>query len=221
MKSFLKTHARWLVVLYGFVYFPWFFWLESRADQPYHVIHLALDDKIPFCEYFIIPYLMWFVYIAAVFAYIFLKGSNREYIQTCIFLGTGMTLFLVISTVYPNGHLLRPTSFERQNICTLLVQLFYRIDTATDIFPSLHVFNAIGAHLALANNPRTGARKGLMLASGTLMVLIILATMFLKQHSTADVMAGILLGVVLNQVIYRTEWSTAAKRRRARAKAAF
>ena len=66
MKAFFQKYKHAWVLLYGFIYLPWFFWLESRANQPYHVIHVWLDDKIPFVEYFIVPYLLWFVYIAAV-----------------------------------------------------------------------------------------------------------------------------------------------------------
>lgn len=185
---------------------PWFMWLESRANLPYHVIHVGLDDLIPFVEYFIVPYLLWFAYVAAVFVYLFLK-NRREFYQYCIFLFTGMTLFLIISTVYPNGHLLRPTDFPRNNIFTLAVQVLYQADTATNIFPSLHVFNSIAAHCAVANNPALGKNRLIRGASFALMVSIILATMFLKQHSVLDVVSGILLGIVMDQLVYRTDYS--------------
>ena len=181
-------------------------WLESRANLPYHVIHVGLDDLIPFVEYFIVPYLLWFAYVAAVFVYLFLK-NRREFYQYCIFLFTGMTLFLIISTVYPNGHLLRPTDFPRNNIFTLAVQVLYQADTATNIFPSLHVFNSLAAHCAVANNPALGKNRLIRGASFALMVSIILATMFLKQHSVLDVVSGILLGIVMDQLVYRTDYS--------------
>ena len=133
MKAFFQKYRHALVLLYGLIYMPWFMWLESRANMPYHVIHVRLDDMIPFVEYFIVPYLLWFVYVAAVFVYLFFK-SRREFYQYCIFLFTGMTLFLIVSTIYPNGHLLRPNTFERNNIFTLAVQMLYQIDTATNIF---------------------------------------------------------------------------------------
>ena len=113
MKAFFQKYKHAWVLLYGFIYLPWFFWLESRANLPYHVIHVWLDDKIPFVEYFIVPYLLWFVYVAAVFLYLFFKGTKQEFYRYCAFLFTGMTLFLMISTLYPNGHLLRPTEFPR------------------------------------------------------------------------------------------------------------
>ncbi len=207
MKTLIHKYRHALVLLYGLIYMPWFMWLESRADLPYHVIHVGLDDRIPFVEYFIVPYLLWFLYIAVVFLYLFFK-DRREFYQYCIFLFTGMTLFLIISTVYPNGHLLRPSEFERNSIFTLAVQLLYQADTATNIFPSLHVFNSIAAHRAVVNNPALRKKRLIRGGSFILMVSIILATMFLKQHSVLDVISGILLGVLIDQLVYRTDYST-------------
>lgn len=212
MKAFFQKYKHAWVLLYAFLYLPWFFWLESRANQPYHVIHVWLDDKIPFVEYFIVPYLLWFVYIAAVFLYLFFRGSKQEFYRYCAFLFTGMTLFLIISTIYPNGHLLRPTSFEHHNIFTFAVQILYQADTPTNIFPSIHVFNSIAAHRAVTNNPQLGRNPLIRDGSFLLMVSIILATMFLKQHSALDVMAGIVLGTLMDQIVYRMEFSFSRER---------
>ena len=212
MKAFFQKYKHAWVLLYAFLYLPWFFWLESRANLPYHVIHVWLDDKIPFVEYFIVPYLLWFVYVAAVFLYLFFKGTKQEFYRYCAFLFTGMTLFLVISTIYPNGHLLRPTEFPRHNIFTFAVQILYQADTPTNIFPSIHVFNSIAAHRALVNNPRLSRNRLIRGGSLVLMVSIILATMFLKQHSALDVMSGIVLGTLMDQIVYRMEFSFSRER---------
>ena len=206
MKAFFQKYRHALVLLYGLIYMPWFMWLESRSNLPYHVIHVKLDDMIPFVEYFIVPYLLWFVYVAAVFVYLFFK-NRREFYQYCIFLFTGMTLFLIVSTLYPNGHLLRPNTFARNNIFTFAVQILYQADTATNIFPSLHVYNSIAAHRAVANSETLAGNRLLRGGSFVLMVSIILATMFLKQHSVLDVISGILLGLVMEQLVYRTDYS--------------
>ena len=206
MKAFFQKYRHALVLLYGLIYMPWFMWLESRSNLPYHVIHVKLDDMIPFVEYFIVPYLLWFVYVAAVFVYLFFK-NRREFYQYCIFLFTGMTLFLIVSTLYPNGHLLRPYTFARNNIFTFAVQILYQADTATNIFPSLHVYNSIAAHRAVANSETLAGNRLIRGGSFVLMVSIILATMFLKQHSVLDVISGILLGLVMEQLVYRTDYS--------------
>lgn len=133
-KTFLNDYPHAWTILYFAVYITWFVWLESRASQPYHVIHFPLDDYIPFCEYFVIPYFLWFAYIAAVFLWLFFKDRKNFY-KYILFLYTGMTLFLVVSTFYPNGHLLRPVEFERDNIFIRMVCFLYWADTSTNIPP--------------------------------------------------------------------------------------
>ncbi len=211
MKEFFRTHKHIWVAGYLFIYMPWFLWLESRANQPYHVIHVAIDDMIPFVEYFIIPYFLWFLYVPIVFVYLFFK-SKKQFYQYTIFAFTGMTLFLVISTIYPNGHLLRPTEFERQNIFTACVQLLYQADTSTNIFPSLHVFNSIAAHMAVVNNESLGRNRWIRGGSLVLMVSIVLATVCLKQHSMVDVIGAILLGVIMDQAVYHTDYNALRER---------
>ena len=203
-KAFLKDYPHAWTILYFVIYISWFVWLENLSKLPYHVIHFPLDDVIPFCEYFIIPYFLWFVYIAAVFVWLFLK-DQKDFYRYIIFLYTGMTLFLIVSTFYPNGHLLRPTEFERDNIFIRMVCFLYMADTSTNILPSIHVFNSIAAHMAVLHLPESRYKKWTVRCSQILCVSIILSTMFLKQHSCVDVILGIALGACMNQLVYESD----------------
>ena len=86
MKDFVKKYGHAWVFLYALIYMPWFMWLEKTVTTEYHVVHIALDDKIPFCEYFIIPYYIWFLFVPAVFAYEFFysKKKNSRCGRNCI-----------------------------------------------------------------------------------------------------------------------------------------
>ena len=64
VSAFIEKNKHGLLLLYFAIYLPWFAHLEKTVTTHFHVIHVALDDYIPFCEYFIIPYLLWFAYIA-------------------------------------------------------------------------------------------------------------------------------------------------------------
>ena len=75
-KNFIKKYRHAWVLLYGFIYMPWFLWLEKHVRRGYYLIHSPLDDYIPFVEYFIIPYFLWFVFIAVTGAYFFLYGQT-------------------------------------------------------------------------------------------------------------------------------------------------
>ena len=142
MKLFLKRYSHaGIFIIFSMIYIPWFMFLEHTVQNSYHIIHMAVDDIIPFNEYFIVPYLLWFFYVAGTILY-FVFTDKSEYKKLCIFLITGMTIFLLVSTFYPNGDTLRPSVFPRNNLFTRLVIHLYRSDTATNIFPSIHVYNS-------------------------------------------------------------------------------
>lgn len=202
-KTFLSKYSHAWTMLYFVFYLLGFFYVENKKNVSYHIVHSSLDKYIPFCEYFIIPYFLWFSYIAIVFLYLFFKDKKSFYEYTG-FLYIGMTLFIVVSIIYPNGHLLRPTSFERDNIFVKMVQFLHRIDTPTNVLPSIHVYNSIAAHLAVVHTPKLQKQKWIVRLSRILSVSIILSTVFLKQHSCVDVILGILLAICVNQLIYHS-----------------
>ena len=104
MKTIKKFKHFLPVVVYGIFYLKCFQYLETHITKGYHLIHTPFDDMIPFCEFFVIPYFMWFGYIAwSVLYFGFCNKNRREYYQLIINLGIGMTAFLVISYLYPIG----------------------------------------------------------------------------------------------------------------------
>ena len=107
MKKLMKKYGHVWILSYGLIYLPWFAALQQNVGKPYHVMHTALDDLIPFNEYFIVPYLLWFLYVAAAIAYFFFT-SKDDYYRLCTFLFTGMTISLLVCTLYPNGTDFRP-----------------------------------------------------------------------------------------------------------------
>ena len=212
MKTKFSQYKHGLLLLYFFLYFPWFGYLEKTVTTHFHVIHVALDDYIPFCEYFIIPYLAWFGYVAFGVCYFFFK-NKEEYYRLCTTLFTGMTIFLIVSTLYPNGHYLRPTYFDHNNICIQLVKWLYSTDTPTNLFPSIHVYNSICVNAAIWHSEDFKKHQAVRYGSAVLMVLIILSTMFLKQHSVFDVVTGTVLAVFLYSVVYNPNASLVPARR--------
>lgn len=201
IKAFKEKYPHIWVVSYFIIYMIWFVWLESRADEPYHVIHFPLDDYIPFCEYFIIPYLLWFGYVGWGIGYFYLKDRS-EYFRLCAMLFTGMTIFLIMSTIYPNGHYLRPTTFARDNIFVHIVKWLYASDTATNLFPSIHVYNSIAVNIAVWRSDAFKHKHAMRCGSAILMVSIILSTMFLKQHSVFDVVTGMITAAGMYMIVY-------------------
>lgn len=204
IKKLFKKYNHALVFLYGLIYMPWFLYLEKHITKGYFLIHSPLDDYIPFVEFFVIPYLLWFVFITAGAFYLFFT-DKKGFLQMAAFLIIGMTVFLIICTVYPNGLNLRPSVFPRENIFVDLVRYVYSVDTPTNVLPSMHVFNSIGLCIGLSRTESLTNRPGIRLAIHLFTLSIILSTVFLKQHSVTDVIAGLVLSGILYQFIYVRE----------------
>ncbi|NLL78910.1 MAG: phosphatase PAP2 family protein [Clostridiales bacterium] len=212
MKQFLKKYRHAVpLILYAILYLSWFSHLEQNVTSRFHVIHMAIDNYIPFCEFFIVPYILWFIYVAATVLYFFFTDKD-DYYRACTFLFTGMTIFLIVSTIYPNGHHLRPAQLPRDNIFAQMVAALYRIDTPTNLFPSIHVYNSLSAHFAVMNSKRLADKKVIRIGSGILCLSIIMSTMFLKQHSFFDVLTAFLLAALMYLLVYRRDIVLSVKR---------
>ena len=204
----LKRYKHAWVFLYILIYMPWFLYLEKHVTTNYYVIQTSFDQHLPFIEYFIIPYLMWFAFIAAAFLYFFLTDVPGFY-RMAKFMFTGMTVFLIISTVFPNGQDLRPVVFESDNIFVDMVRMLYRADTCTNVFPSLHVFNSLGVCVAVHESEALKRHRGVCAGTYILAALIILATVFLKQHSVLDGIGAAFMAYVLYQLVYAPQKKSA------------
>ena len=209
--AFVRKYKHAWLLLYAFIYLPWFCYLEKTVTRNFHVMHASLDDLIPFNEYFIVPYLLWFLYVGAAIFY-FLITSKEDYYKLCIFLFSGMTISLIICTFFRNGTDLRPVIDPDKNIFTALVAYIYRTDTCTNVFPSIHVYNSIGVHIAVARSERLRGHRLIRQGSGLLMISICMATVFLKQHSVIDLIGAVILAYVIYGIVYGYSWSAQDKK---------
>ena len=202
---YLKYKHAIPLIIYGIIYMTWFAWLEKNTTGHYRIIHMAADDYIPFCEVFVIPYFLWFAYVSAVVIYFFFK-DKEDYYRTCIFLFTGMTIFLIICTIWHNGLDLRQDISYNNNLCAKLVKMLYKTDTSTNVFPSLHVFNTLGCLVALYRSKGMKDKTWIKVIATIIGILIILSTMFLKQHSVWDVIGAFALAAILYPIVYVIPW---------------
>lgn len=214
IKNLILRYKHGLILSYFFVYMLWFTYLERTItdESKFTRMYCKLDDLIPFVEIFVIPYFLWFLYIFITVAYFFLT-SRSEFYKICAFLFIGMTICLVIYTLWPNGHELRVNidSLGRSNIFLDILSRLYGFDTATNVFPSIHVFNSIGAMIAIHKNERLLKLKWLQWSALVLTVSICLSTVFLKQHSVLDLFGGIGLSIIMYALVYLPSWDKVFK----------
>ncbi len=190
------------ILFYAPFYMIWFIYIEKHTFAHYSVIHTAIDDIIPFNEIFVIPYYTWFIYVSVIVLFFLFSFDVEDYYKNFIFLATGMTVFLVISTLFPNMHYLRPSVMPRDNVLTGLVSVIYQHDTASNLWPSIHVYNSIGTMIAVHHSKRFN--KVGKFISDFVGISIILSTMFIKQHSVYDVITACIMAIMFYILFYHT-----------------
>ena len=84
----------------------WFTYLERTVTTDFNPVYMKLDDYIPFMEILLFHIYSGFIYIFITVAYFFFT-SKQEYYKCCAYLFIGMTICLIIYTIWPNGHYLQ------------------------------------------------------------------------------------------------------------------
>ena len=92
----------------------------------YTPVHIFLDDLIPFCEWFVLPYLLTY------------------------------SVTMVLYFLFPTCQELRPQHFPRDNVLTRFMARFYAFDTNTNVCPSIHVIGAVACLAAGWHSRRFG-----------------------------------------------------------------
>ncbi len=181
-------HLLWL--LYWPIYSLLFLYAERFYQvEQYHVMYCRLDDLIPFCEIFVIPYLFWFVYLIGMHIYTLLYDVDA-FRKMMKFIVLTYSVTIVIYFIFPTCQELRPITFDRDNFLTRFMARFYRFDTSTNVCPSIHVIGSL-AVMFTALHTKGSERRGWKAAFVVCAILICISTVFLKQHSVLDVLAAI------------------------------
>jgi len=144
-----------------------------------------IDQIIPFISPFIFAYIAWYplLIILPMVIYYYDKKSYYYYFSSVIITSIlGITLFLIIPIT-----ITRYTG-ELSGISSSFVKLIYFIDTPTSCLPSFHAAICfIWIFLSLKSKKMPTLFKVLVIV---ISILIILSTLFIKQHILLDVIAA-------------------------------
>ena len=179
--------------------------------EQYYPMYCGLDDMIPFCEWFLIPYLFWFVYLIGMLIYTLFCDVDA-FRRMMKYIIVTYTVAIVIYLIFPTCQELRPIAFERENILTAFIQGFYQFDTNTNVCPSIHVMGSLAVCTAAWHTPAFSG-KGWRIVFTVTAVLICMSTVFLKQHSIIDVIAALPICAIAYEICYRYNKPEESKKR--------
>lgn len=179
-----------LKLLFGWVgYFTLYFLTEAIIpEERCTPVYCFLDDLIPFCEWFILPYVLWYALVAGSLLYFGLYNTD-SFRKLSAYIIITQVAAMAIYVLFPSRQDLRPTEFPRENFLTQIVGILYSFDTNTNVCPSLHVAYSIG--IASVWLREKGVRKLWKGCIVVFVILVCLSTAFIKQHSVLDGFAAI------------------------------
>lgn len=190
LSNINSPEYRHLLLLLGWVgYFVLYFITENLIPaEKCHPIYCRLDDFVPFCEWFVIAYVSWYLLIVGSILY-FLLYSVESFKKMQTYIIVTQIIAMSVYIIYPNCQNLRPETFPRENVLTWILGSIYAFDTNTGVCPSLHVAYSAGIASTWLREKR--APKWLKTVITVWCAVICVSVAFVKQHSVVDIFAAI------------------------------
>lgn len=174
------------------------YFIASILAKNGYNLTISIDNKMRFNSIFVIPYVYWYVYIIVGFIIILIR-SRQDYMRVFLSFFIGMFICYLIYYVYPT-EISRPI-VENNNILNGLVNIIYSADKPVNCFPSLHVLTT---YFVIRYTKYKHSKK-VFYYTQVMGVLIILSTVFIKQHFVLDIIGAIILCEVVMLFIKRVD----------------
>ncbi|WDV47295.1 phosphatase PAP2 family protein [Clostridiaceae bacterium M8S5] len=186
-----KIDKRVVIVIVQLILLNVLYLLTNKLDLRFNLTYTKIDYYIPFIKYTIIPYNIWYVYIWAGLLFVLYKNKDIFFIhaKTTII---AKLICIIIFIVFPT-YTIRP-EITGTDVFSRMVMLTYTSDNPVNALPSLHVLQSVLTHIAISKV----CKRNDKVAIGSFIIAgsIILSTMFTKQHSLLDVVAGMTVGTI-------------------------
>ena len=190
MKNYLKENKNRIIILFGAFIFQSLIYFITKLFQNNPVyLNNAIDDRIPFIPSFVIFYVMWYLFLILI-PLLILKYNKKVFDK-----------YIVVSILYAilEGiiFILFPTTMNRQplvvtDISTWVVDIIYKVDTPVcNLFPSAHCAFSILFIISILDVKEVKKEYKILIIISSL--LIILSTLFIKQHVVIDVLGALLI----------------------------
>jgi PAP2 superfamily len=161
------------------------------------ILSTQLDEWIPFMPVFIVPYILWYAFILGYLIYFWYKDVHT-FLKTLGIIVIGELVCFVIyfyfQTTVPRPELAGDGLFLD------LVGMIYSHDQPYNAFPSIHVLTTFAIILGNFNIKNKHLFHTVFVP--VMGSLIILSTLFVKQHFILDMASSIFLSVFLYGIMF-------------------
>jgi len=173
------------IIIYGIVATLGYSTVAEIHIQEPRTLFTPLDHAIPFVSAFVIPYVFIFypflMFTMGYFAYISSRKFNQFFAATMLVYVISFTTYIVFPVM-----MIRPSPSEMPtDFLSLVMQKYYASDPPLNCFPSLHAASStLVAYFLSREKPKY------KWVFWSIAFLIILSTLFVRQHVIVDEIAG-------------------------------
>lgn len=175
-------------------------WTNTTVNRDIYKLVTAVDEAIPFVKAFALPYSIWIFYIYVCLVYFFKKDINVYYRALLTYAVCALICYLIYSVF--QTHVPRPV-VTGSGPFSELMRYIYNRDQPYNCFPSIHCFSSYMVMRMIWTSSFRN-KWNVTLITG-MSGLIIMSTLFVKQHVILDALAGFFLVEVVTAVIILTE----------------
>ena len=169
------------------------YFLSKFTPIHQHVIGNKIDDKIPFIAFFGLFYVLWYIAIIVIPLVLnkYKKSELKKYFWNMFI---GITICGLFYIFYPTTMVREDVSIK--GFFTLIVYLVYFFDRPVmNLFPSMHCLICFYFIYHMLFNKEIDKRWRI----GTIVfsILVILSTVFIKQHVLIDIISAFIISVIV------------------------
>lgn len=202
-----KYFKHFLYALILPAYLAAFFSIEHFIGDDYPVAqmflsHVPFDDLIPFWDFMVIFYILWFpaMGITGVYLLFFdVRGFKRFMTYICF----SFFSMVIICIIFPNYQDMRPEITGDENFFRWLLKKLYDADTCTNVLPSAHVFGSAAVMFAVFDCKNLSKHLWLKISAALICVMISISTVFVKQHSILDIIIAVPIAAIWWVIVYK------------------
>ena len=196
MKTLIKKmNLKLLLVILGLVIYQVFiFFLTKPFIQDPYVLESPLDNYIPFVPQFVGIYIFWYTMLFWVPYYIYTKNKDSFYKYTMTFV---ITTFIagIIFVSFPNT-VIRANELG-DDLSNKLVAVIYALDNpGINCLPSIHCLYSFLFIFAIFDT-KSNSPIWMKILITILSILVVLSTLFIKQHVIYDAIAAFAIGIIV------------------------
>lgn len=187
MKKYIKENKNRIVILILVLIFQAGIYSISKLFQSSPIyLNNYFDNIIPFIPYFVIFYITWFplLFLVPLLVLKYDKKVFDRYIFTIFIFAIFEGIMFILLPTTMNREVINVTS-----ISTFIINIIYKVDTPANLFPSAHCAFAILFIMSVLDVKKIKREYKLLIL--VISILIILSTLFIKQHVLIDVIGAL------------------------------